>query len=184
VLPLLLILGGLFTSLTLVWGASGATFTSSTSSSGNSWSAGTVTIGDDDTGTAMFALTNLIPGSTGSRCIVVSYSGSVAADIKLYTTAASSTGTLGSYLDVTVEQGTGGSFAGGCGAFVSASTIFTGTLTVFAATVTNFSTGIGTFTPAGSGQTSVYKVTYTLQDNNAAQGLSGGIGFSWEARNT
>jgi hypothetical protein len=184
VLLLLLFFGSVFTTTALVWNASNATFNSATTNSGNSWSAGTVAVGDDDSSTAMFALTNLIPGSTGSKCIVVTYSGTVAASVKLYRTAASYTGTLGSYLDLTIEQGTGGSFAGGCGAFISAATLYTGTLAGFSSSATSFASGLGTFTPTGTGQVSVYKFTYTLQDDNSAQGLSGGIGLTWEARNT
>lgn len=185
--PLLLIvlfvLCGLLIGGAMVWDASDATFTATTSSGGSSWNAGTVSLSDDDQSSAMFQLTNLIPGSTGSRCVVVTYDGSVAADVRLYTTAASYTGTLGTYLDLVVEEGTGGSFAGGCGAFVPTGTLYTGTLAGFAAGATNFGNGLGSFAPAGAGDTAVYRFTYTLQDDNAAQGRSGGIGFTWEARN-
>jgi len=37
----------------------------------------------------MFAASGLAPGSTGSRCIEVTYGGSLAAVVKLYATAAS-----------------------------------------------------------------------------------------------
>ena len=181
---LLVVAAGLVTGAVLVWNASDATFTATTSSGVSSWSAGSVAVADDDASTAMFALSNLIPGSTGSRCVVVTYTGSVAASVRLYATAGSSAGTLGGYLDLVVEQGTGGSFTGGCGAFTPGATLYSGTLAGFAAGATSFAAGLGTFAPTGSGQAAVYRFTYTLQDDNAAQGRSGALGFTWEARNT
>jgi hypothetical protein len=132
----------------------------------------------------MFNATGLVPGSTGSKCIVVTFTGNVASSVKLYTQAASYGGTLGPYLDMTMEQGSGGSFAGGCGAFTPTGTIYSGTLANFAASNTDFSTGIGTFTPNANGQTRVYRFTYSLADNNNAQNKTASIGFTWEARNT
>ena len=64
------------------------------------------------------------------------------------------------------------------------STIYTGTLASFANAASDFSTGVGNWSPGAAGQTTVYRFTYTLQDDNNAQGLNGELGFTWEAQNT
>ena len=85
----LLVAFGVLIAAAMVWRTSAATSNGSTDNSGNSWSAGTVSLSDDDSTTAMFAASGLAPGSTGSRCIEVTYGGSLAAVVKLYATAAS-----------------------------------------------------------------------------------------------
>lgn len=163
----------------VVWNASSAAFTDTTDNTGNAWSTGTVDITDDDAGAARFNVSGLTANSTDTRCITVTYNGSLAASVKLYG-AASGTG-LANYLDLVIEEGDGGSFAS-CTGFVATSTVFTGTLSTFAANSTNFATGVGTFAPTGSAQNKTYRITYTVQDNNAAQGLSAGGTFTWEAQ--
>jgi hypothetical protein len=167
-------------SSVMVWHASSAAFTATTSNGPSNWSAGTVTLSDDDSGTAMFNVSGLKPADNGSKCIAVTYDGSLAANVKLYASAA---GTLGSYLDLTVEQGTGGS-SGSCSGFTPAATIYAGTLAGFASSASNYATGVGGFAPTGSAQTRTYRFTYTVQNNNAAQGASASGTFTWEAQNS
>src|SRR4051812_44560547 len=72
---------GLIASGALVWNASYAAFTATTVNPGNSWSTGSVALSDSQggsssgaTGTALWSgQTNLIPGSTGTKCIKVTY---------------------------------------------------------------------------------------------------------------
>ena len=74
--------------------ASGATwsaFNAQTSNSNNQFNTGTVTITDNDAEAAMFSVTNMRPGTPVSRCIKVTYTGSMPTGVKLYGT---STGTL------------------------------------------------------------------------------------------
>ena len=160
--------------------ASLAAFSDTTDNSGNTWSAGTVILTDDDLGVAMFTVTNMSPG-TVTDCIVVTYSGSVLpADVNLYGISGG-TG-LDDFLDVTVEEGTGGIF-GDCTGFSPTSTIFgPGTLTSFAATHTNFTNGVGAWLPAANPESRTYRFTVTLVDNNAAQGLNATATFTWEAQ--
>jgi hypothetical protein len=161
-----------------------AAFTSTTANAANSWSAGTVALTDDDSGTAMFAATAMAPGDAVTRCITVSYSGSVDAAVRLYGSITGGTG-LGTYLNLTVERGAGGSFAD-CTGFVSAESVYTGTLAGFTATHTGFANGAGTWSPVGGApvDTMTYRFTTTLQDDNAAQGLSATAAFTWEAQST
>jgi hypothetical protein len=161
-----------------------AAFTATTANAANSWSAGTVALTDDDAGTAMFTVTGLTPGDTNTRCITVSYSGSADAAVRLYGSITGGTG-LGTYLNLTVERGAGGSFAN-CTGFVSAESVYSGTLAGFTSTHTGFANGAGSWAPIGGApvDTMTYRFTTTLQDNNAAQGLNATAAFTWEAQST
>lgn len=173
---------GLVISGLLVWQSSEAAFTAETRNPGNSFAAGTVAISDDDTGTALFSVSGLKPGSTGTNCIALQYSGSLPATVRLYVAPGDATGTgLATYLSFTIEEGTGGGF-GSCGGF-SGSAVYSGTLANLASTATNAATGVGAWTPPGPG-TRIYRFTYTLADNNAAAGLTAQVSFTWQATNT
>jgi hypothetical protein len=165
--------------------SSRSAFSDTTDNPGNTWTAGTVIITDDDGGaTAMFNATAMAPGDTSTECIVVTYEGTlVPADVVLYGVSGG-TG-LDAYLDVVIEEGSGGVF-GDCtalGGFTLNSTPFTNTLANFSATHTNFGNGITGWSPAANPESKTYRITVTLQDNNAAQGLNGTATFTWEAQN-
>jgi hypothetical protein len=176
VVPAALLLSGGF-----VYQASTAAFSATTDNPNNQFQAGNVSLADDDTGSAMFNVSGMVPGSTGNRCIEVKYTGNVASTVALYGT---STGNLGQYLNVVVETGTGKNFASGdpCGALTGATQIYSGTL---AALPSTFATGVpaaSRWAPSANGATRVYKITYTLADNNSAQGQSANATFTWEAQ--
>lgn len=175
-------MAGLVVHGLMLWTGTSAAFTASTSNPTNAWNAASVAISDDDAGTAMFTATGLTPGSTGSKCITVTYNGNVAAGVKLYVSASS--GTLGPHLNMTVEEGTGGSFSDCTGFTIVGSAIYTGTLSNFAATSTAYSSGVGTWAPSTSGTTRTYKFTYTLDSAtpSSMQSTTAGADFSWEAQ--
>lgn len=173
---------GLLAASAAVWQRSEAAFTGTTTNPSNSWSVGTVSLADDDAAAAMFNASGLFPGSTGQRCITVTYGGSVTSAVKLYVPATTGTTLLG-YLDLVVEEGTGGSFAS-CAGFTPSSTLFTGTLATAASSNATYANGWSSWSPTGAAQTRTYRVSYTL---NAAtpdteQGLSATATFQWEAR--
>jgi hypothetical protein len=174
--------GGLLLISGLVVNSSTAAFTATTDNTGNSWTAGTVTLTDNDSGTALFSETALKPGSTGSRCIVVTYNGTLAASVKLR--GAISAGALGQYLDLTVRRGSGSQVD--CTDFTTTLVPpeYTGTVGDLATNHSTFLTGVGTWAPTGAAQSATYQLTWTLQDNNAAQGQSVQAAFTWEAQNT
>lgn len=165
-----------------LWQVTAAAFQTTTNNTANTVAAGTVIV-SNDAGTAMFAATGLDRGDSQTRCIRVQYDGSLAATVKLYTSSA--TGTLGPYLNVTVEQGSGGTFAS-CSGFGSATTIYTGTLANLASTSTSFANGVGSWSPTAAGQARTYRITTTLSATApaAAAESSAGITLVWEARNT
>lgn len=179
----------LLASGALVLQGSSAAFSATTSNPANSWASGAVGLTDDDggtsptTGTAMFSVTRLKPGSTGSKCIVVTSQGTVSSTLKLYSTAVTTTNALSTYLNLTVEEGTGGSF-GACTGFTAAATTFTGTLSGFAAKA-DYATAVGGFALAGTPpETRSYRITYTLDAAapNSVQGGTAGANFVWEAQ--
>ena len=188
-LGVLAVLVGVLGSAGAVWQASYSAFSSTTVNPTNNWSAGTVALTDDDSNTAMFTATNLKPGSTGSKCIAVTSSGSLASTVKLYGTNSATTNALSSSLNLTITQGSGGGF-GSCTGYAplaSGSSVYTGTVAGFATAATNFSTGLGTWAPTGTAsETRVFQFTYTLDAAapNTTQGGTAALGFTWEAQNS
>src|SRR5215213_2889912 len=78
----------------LVYQASNAAFTASTSTGSNAWNAGNVFVANDSSGAALFNVSAMKPGTAGTaatKCVVVSYTGSLAANLRLYLTGYSST---------------------------------------------------------------------------------------------
>lgn len=161
-------------------------FSSTTSNPGNSFAAGTVTIGDNDAGTALYSVSNAKPGTTSTRCIRVTYTGSLDASVKLY---ASTVGAGGAYVDLAITSGTG--TAADCSDFAadaSNASVYSGTVKGFADTYSGWATGLadnpGAATKWVQNDAVTYRFTVTQQDNNSAQGTSTGAhSFTWEARN-
>ena len=164
----------------LVVTSSRAAFVDTTDNATNTFSAGDVVLDDDDAGGVAFNVANMAPGDSRTRCIEVTYTGSLTADVHLYGTVGG-TG-LADYLDVDVAIGTGGSFAS-CTGFSATSTLFTGTLADFGSMHTDYASGLGGLNGATDPTSRTYRITVTLQDENAAQARSATAGFTWEAQN-
>jgi hypothetical protein len=79
-------------------------FSATTQNAGNEISTGSVAIGDNDAGQAMFNVTNARPNESWTRCLKVTYTGSLESDVRLYSTG--SGGGLSQYLRIKLEQGT------------------------------------------------------------------------------
>lgn len=171
------LLAGALLASGLVMQRTAALFGASTGNPANAFGTGTVSLGDDDSGAALFSANSLVAGATATRCIVVTYGGSVGASVRFYVPSA--TGSLASALDMVVEEGTGGS-ASTCSGF-SGTQLFSGTLAALAATATNFGTGLGTFAPTGTGQSRTYRITYTVQAG-APTGATATAILQWEAQ--
>ena len=167
----------LVASSAMVFQASSAAFNATTSDGPNTWSAGTVAISDDDSATAMFTATNLKPLQTGTKCIQVTYDGSLAAAVKLYGAAS---GTLGTYLNLTVEEGTGGTFAS-CTGFTGTS-VYSGTGRFRLRSREPRRRGRRLPAPGGRAEQAP-RLTHHLHDNNAAQAGTASATFTWEAQN-
>ena len=190
----------------VIYQASNAAFSAQTTNGTNTWSSGSVVLTDNDSGTAMFTVSGVKPGQTGTQCILVTYSGSLAANVKFYvatytpTVTAGAPSGLGPFLNLTVEQGTGTAstgVSGSCTGFTTGSTMTSGTETLdsWSTAKTGWATGASAWSPVGSGETRAYRFTWTMQDTTGtnlrtqsaldnAQGAGTAATFAWEARNT
>ena len=170
----------------LVWQSSYSAFSATAVSPTNNWSAGTVALSDDDNSTAMFTATNLKPGSTGTKCIAVTSTGSLASTVKLYGTSYATTNGLAANLNLKIEEGTGATSAS-CAGFTGGSTVYDAALSTFGTTKTGFASGVGSWAPDGTGSdTKSYKITYTLSAStpDSAQGGTAAVGFTWESQSS
>ncbi|NNF09059.1 MAG: hypothetical protein HKN74_02130 [Acidimicrobiia bacterium] len=168
----------------LVIRTSRSAFSDTTDNQTNQFSAGSVTLVDDDSGSALFTVTDMAPTDSVTECITVTYQGSLDTTVVLYGALSGGDG-LDDYLDLTVERGSGGSF-GDCSGFTSSELVYSGTLDGFTGTHTDFATGAGTWAPTGGAPDDdmTYRFVVTLQDDNAAQGLTTTASFTWEAQNS
>ena len=134
----------------MVWQSSYSAFSATTASPTNNWTAGTVALSDDDSNTAMFTATNLKPGATGTKCIAVTSTGSLASTVKLYGTSYATTNALADNINLKVEEGTGATTAS-CTGFTGASTLYDGAADHLRRPPRpSFATGVGTWAPTGA----------------------------------
>ena len=176
-------------TLAVVGQASYSSFSAKVGNAGNNLAAGTVTLSDDDAGSALLSLSNLKPGSSGSRCVAVTSTGSLPSAVKLYATDVITTKSLSSYVSWTVTQGTGGSYSSCSGftASASGSSVYSGTLAGFTTAATSYASGLGTWSPVGGATEArtfsfAYAVSGTTPDT--AQGGTVSFGLTWEAQNS
>ena len=170
----------------LVWQASYSAFSATTASPTNNWSAGTVALSDDDSNTAMFTASNLKPGATGTKCIAVTSTGSLASTVKLYGTSYATTNALAANINLKVEEGTGAT-SSSCAGFTGGTTLYDGAMSTFGTTKTSFANGVSSWAPTGSAnETKSYKITYLLSSStpDSAQGGTAALGFTWESQNS
>jgi len=180
----------------MVYQASNAAFSATTSTPDNNWTAGTVTVTDNDAGVALWDVTGLKPGSTGTKCVRVTYTGSLTADVRMYVSALAATpggkSGMAPYLALQVTEGTGAQadctdFAnlGVPSVLTNAGYPTTGsTLATWQAARNAWSNGAGTWTGVATNGTRTFRIEYTLMDNNLAQDTGVSASFIWEARNT
>lgn len=170
---------GLTLSGALVWQSTEAAFTATTATGQNTWQTGNVQI-RHDAASVPFTAQNLVPGTTGTRCITVTYDGTVGpVDVRLYAQDATG-GALGDHLTLTVWEGTGGNAT--CTGFTRAGNdpIYSGPMTTFATTSAGAG-GVGWWSPTLTGEARTYEISYTV-GVNAPQSSSYGVSFVWEAR--
>jgi len=139
----------------------------------------------------MYSIASAKPGESVSKCIKVTYTGSLDADVHIYT--GSTIGSLGQYVDLTITPGTQTtSTFPSCTGFTAdpGGAIYTGTLQNFGSTKNSYANGVvdypGSGTKWATNESVVYQVTAALQSSapDAAQGLTTGAHtFTWEARN-
>jgi hypothetical protein len=164
-----------------------AAFTDDARNDGNRASAASVTITEDvPASSRLFDLKGWQPGedgSTVSRCIAVTNDGSIALPLRLRLDGAS-TGALGDHIDMKIERGArdAATDTSDCSSFAPAEA----DATVYDAELDEFPTAAGAGVPDKGGPLAVdaeraYRVTWSLQDSEAAEGLSiADVDFLWE----
>jgi hypothetical protein len=171
----------------LVVTSSRAAFVAQNDNTTNTVTAAAIDLTDNDSGSAMFNSVGLMPGTNLEKCIDVTYNGNIdPLLVKIYATAVP-TGTLGTYLNLTVDVGNDTADAfGTCTNFglVGGSTnVYTGTLAAFASSHPDYANSRSTtWDPTGTGQSRTFRFTLSVQDVAAAEGLTSSFGFSWETR--
>jgi hypothetical protein len=170
-----------------------AGYSGTSTSSGNSLSAGTVEVADDDAGAAVVSLSSARPGAGGvaTGCVRVTSSGSLATTMRLYGT---STGGLVPYLSLTVTRGSqAGSAFPACTGFTpdatdysgaGAGVVYTGTLSAYPGALASALVDPTAGAPETwtASESHVYRLLVTLTDTPAAQALSGSATFRWQGR--
>jgi hypothetical protein len=184
--PVAVLIAGL-----LVWQGSNAAFTAQTANNGNNWNAGSVTL-TNDAGGAMFGVANVTPGASGSKCIVVSATSTVPGVVKTYVSAVT-TGTipgLDGAITVSIQQGTGGTFAD-CTGFTLAATQAAQPLATLFANHAAYGTGLLPWTTGTGTATKTYKFTWLFDTSglsqsavDALQGASVTANFQWELQSS
>lgn len=179
---------GLALVAVMITRTSQAVFTASVDNTGNYFNGGTVTLGDNDAGAAMFQVDAMDPGQSYTSCINVEYTGSITSPsaVKVYSGPAPlESGNLGDHIQLTVERGTSTSTTfGDCGTFtVEATPLSAVTLSAFYTNHTDYTTGVGTWTPTGTPETRTYRVTATLLESvpDTEEGATiSDVTFVWE----
>jgi hypothetical protein len=176
-------------------GVTWAAFTATTGNAGDEIRSGTVKLDDNDSGSAVLALSAAEPGAADIGCIKVTSDGSLPATVRLYGTTSGSG--LDQYLELKVTRGTYTPTEPGfdsCTNFqpdatdylgLGAGVVYEGTLQGYA---DDYAGGL-VDPPSGgpeswtNGESHVYKLEISLRHNLAAQGLNAAQEFTWEARN-
>jgi hypothetical protein len=186
VVPMALLFAGLLTT------PSYAVFNRTSSNLSDNWSAGTVALQNNSSGTnavtgsAVFTASNLQPGNTDTRCIAVTSTGNVASAVSMYVSnvTPATAGTLPSYVSMTIEMGTGttGTNAA-CTTFTPESTLKSNVH--LDSLPTTFAAGATGWAPSTTA-TKVFRVTYTVDMTvpNTLQSSSAIATFVWEAQST
>jgi hypothetical protein len=130
-------------------------------------------------------VSNLKPGDSGSRCIIVTSSGTVPSTVKLYGSGLATTNGLSSAMNLTVTQGSGGN--ANCSDFSPAATnssVYNSTLSGF--TAIDYAGGYSTaWTPTGTAtEDKTFRFAWSLPaaTGNSVQNGTASVTFTWEAQ--
>jgi predicted ribosomally synthesized peptide with SipW-like signal peptide len=162
-------------------------FTATTTNSGNSISSGTVQIAQHTGATTLYNVSNQKPGDTTTKCVRVTYSGSLTASaVKLYVSSGITNGTQ---YNLEVDRGSGMTTLDGtdsCAGFSQSSVAYNGNLGSLGST---YATGVDGKNAAATWATNDavdYRFIITQNDDTTANAhtsalSSGSHTFTWEA---
>ncbi|MDR3082846.1 MAG: hypothetical protein LBV60_18315, partial [Streptomyces sp.] len=175
---------GLLLSGALVWSATNADWSGTTSNSGNVWGSGSAGLANDSR-VPMFRIDNMRPGDKGSNCIRIVSNADFPTALKLYSNSPNWPQNFQSFINLKIEVGSGGSF-GDCKGFTARKTAFDGTLDQFVALHTDFRSGVGPWTLPGKPPNSLsfrFVWKFSRGAPNTAQSVTTNeVTFTWEAR--
>ena len=174
---------GMVGSGVLVYQASFAAFTATTSNTGNSWETGSVDLADDDGGSALFSTAQhglLHGGEWGERCITVTASGSLASTVTMSATA---TGTLAPSIELTVERAPATSVPVDCTGFDrdTSAPVYAGALSGLPAALTTEATSERWSATTGTAHTYLIRWELPEGDDAVVQNASAEAAFTWTA---
>lgn len=193
---------GLVASVTLVWSSSYAAFVDTTATPQNTWGTGVVELGTDRGATALFSTASeglLVPGSSGHRCITVTYTGNVdTADtgVRLYGSLTTGSPELAAALRITVQMSRTALTTppdADCLPTFEASP-FTYPTSTLGAFPSGYGTGLGDENGDAAGdwrpsattdRSRTYRISYSLPAGphpSSLQGKEVGMTFTWEVR--
>jgi hypothetical protein len=122
----------------------------------------------------------LYPGLIVERCLVVTHRGSLeGVDVRLHVAPGSDSG-LARFLRTDVDLGEG--VDAECGDFEAIGSAFSGTLSELLADHGSFPQGIDLMSDAGDGQAITLRVSFEVESDDRAQGLSTDFTATLEAR--
>ena len=163
-----------------------AAISATTGNAGNQFNAGTIDLADNDGGSYMYQANNVQPGDSISKCIKVTYTGSLNSTVKLFMDTPIDA--IGPYVDMSVDVGTQATSSfPNCAGFTSTQSLYSGTLAGFQATYGSAASGLAYSPNGGSPWTNndsvVYQVTLTLQNTARPAGadFSGTHTYTWQA---
>ena len=174
------------------WGVTYAAFSSTTSNTSNTFTAGSVAVGDNDIGAAVLNLSNARPNDSSTGCLKVTYTGSLSSSVRMWSSV---TGSLAPYISLKVIRGTDSSPSfPSCTNFTPDATdylgsgngvVYDGLLSAFPGSYAAGLVDPKAATPESwtTNEAHSYKFIVTLNNDSAAQGLSSNVTFNWEARN-
>lgn len=178
----------------LIWQSSYAAFTGTTRNSGNDWATGSVALTDDDAGTARFQVSNMLPGDTETKCIKVTANATSPGTVKAYVVnPVTSTTNLESRVKVTVNAGTGGSFADCAGftPFTTGNPVVSQLPLSTLAGANSYANGVGGWDVTAGAQSRTYQITWVFDTTgltqaqiDAFQGSRTGIDLQWELQSS
>jgi hypothetical protein len=163
----------------------------STTNAGNSLTTGSVSVGDNSSGSAMYSDTGLGVGNTVDRCIQVTYTGTNGAGMNLY--LPDSLDQLGQYTDLTIDEFSGSStaFPDCSGLNGNSQNMYSGTLADFQNNHNSYDNGLAVYPAPWSGASAwqqndnvVFRFTLTINGSTPTTGplTTGSHSWVWEAR--
>ena len=163
-------------------------FTATTTNSGNNISSGTVKIDQHTGATTLYSVTNQKPGDSTTKCLRVTYSGSLtAAAVKLY----ASSGITGSgQYNLEIDRGSGLTTLNStmsCAGFSQSSVAYNGDLAALGSTYATGVDGKASAATWANPDAVDYRFIITQNDDTTANAhtsvvTSGTHSFTWEAR--